>query len=439
MKVFCSIIILLIHTIGLFANGGSISDGSFVRGNSSITLLKEKDIKLNSEYLNLHVQGDYINVNVIYELENIGEAKTIKYGFAVDYRDNPSNEILWKDEYIKNFTIINNSTSLQTYTKVEKNVRIEQCDYSLWDSAPPEDSISRKWYISDLAFTQGETKQLIVTYQIKANYADWGRQSDGGSYYPAHMSNRLFRYYLKPSGFWGNGTVGDFKLNISFDNIDKYSHCKITGIDTFNTVANSYVFEATNFSLLANEYLKLDYNYSKWLSTHEALSFNNSEDLLRNIKCSSPNPKYPVANLVDKNKNTAYVPLGTQKGSDWIEIEFNDNVKIYGIGLINGYTKSKTTYFNNNIVTKLELTIKYKYNTYNRTISLTRKDLSGDYASFFVGIEDIIFGDLIYSLYDDLSAFSDPISLRIDILEQDKGEKYDDTCLSELMIYGEKE
>ncbi len=426
----------MIKSIALLGNGGSISEGSFVRGVNSISLLKEDKIKLVSEYLNLHVQGDYINVNVIYQLENLGEAKNIKYGFAVDFRDNQTYNFRWEHDYIQNFTIINNGEELKTTEKEESNVRTEECDYSKYDVLPGVDTISRKWYISNLFFDVKETKQLIVSYRIKTNYADWGVQYPDENYYPASLSNRIFRYYLKPSGFWGNGSVDRFFLSVSFDNIDKYSYIEFSGIQGFKKKGNTYVYESSNFDLLKNEYLKFDYNYSKWLSTKNAISYNNATNLIKDIKSSTQHNRYPISNLIDNNKNTSYVPLKSEH--NWIEVIFRDSVKVFGIAMINGYSKSIATYRHNNIVTKLKITIVFSNDTVEKYIDIKRKPFNSDYSVYFVGIEDFLWGDLFDDFYDIEGNYGRAISMKIEIIETDRGEKYDDTYISEIMIYGEK-
>jgi len=444
MKNIIFTVIFLFSTIILYANGGPISKGGFVNGTNTIKLITEDKFILESEDLFFHIQDDYIYVTAIYLIKNLSDKKRIKYGFAVDYRDNPSSgQYSWESDYISDFRIFSNEIELQYKTHDDKNVRIDSIYYNKFDVLTELDTISQMWYISELAFENLETKQLIVKYRVKTSFADWGMLTAyGGDYRSLPFSDRKFSYYLKPSGFWGNGNVGKFRLTISFDNVEKYDKFKIRGIKGFKKRGSRYVFECNDYNLLENDYLKIDYNYYKWEKAFNLRRFANSK-LVKEYKVSSEHPKYPASNLFDNNKNTTYVPLNKGEGNNWIEIIFKEHVVLFGVAIINGYAKNNEVYLNNNIVTKLRLTIKSTSSsnptTIIREVQLNRKDISNDFSTYFIGIEDLLVGELFGDV-DTSDNISDQISsmasLKIEIIETDTGAKYDDTCISELLLYG---
>ena len=444
MKRNTLIVIFLISTLISFANGGSIAKGGFIKGSNTIKLISEEDFKLNREDLYFHIQDDYINVMAIYLIENLGNKKDIKYGFAIDYRDNPkSNNYGWETDYITDFKLISNDTELKYVISDEKNVKIDSIDYNKRDVMTAVDTISRKWYISDLTFESRETRQLVVEYRIKTSFADWPMLSGYTENYPSTPdSDRKFSYFLKPSGFWGNGNVGKFRLTVSFDNIEKYKKIKIKGIKYFEKEDGIYVFECNNYSLLDNGYIKISYNYLDWESSLNARRFAN-HNIIKEVKSSSKHPKYPVSNLFDGNKNTAYITLPNDGKNDWIEVVFKEHVVFFGVGILNGYTKNNKVYLNNNIVTRLRLTLNPSKGSNHapivRDVELKRKNSENDFSIYFIGMEDLLMGEFFgdKDVGDNISDLMSSMgSLKIEILETDKGIKYDDTCISELMLYG---
>jgi len=435
-------IFLVIGTNIAYGNGGSIARGGFLQKCNTITLLNEKEFSLESEDLFFHIEEDYIYVTAIYIIKNRALKKNIKYGFAVDYRDRPNaKDYVWEEDYISGFSLLNNGKELKYSVKDEKNLEIDSVFYNKWDTEEQLDTVSRRWFISDLDFNELESKQLIVKYKVKTTFADWPLRTSYMHDYPSTPdSDRKFSYYLKPSGFWGDGKVGKFRLTISFDNIAKYSLFEIKGIDGFKKDRDFYVFECNNFDLLKSPFVKLNYNYSKWENSYNSRRFANY-DLVDNFSSSSEHSKYPASNLFDQNKNTTYVPLKIVN-NNWIKINFKENVVLFGAALLNGFTKNNESYANNNIATKIKVNLEFnigeKTDSLVKIINLNRKLLSNDFNFYFTDIQDVLIGEFYGDVEGDNISdnMSSAKSLKIEILETDKGMKYDDTCISEFMLYG---
>ncbi len=438
------IVLLVFIVVSNFAysNGGSIAKGGFLHECNTITLLKEKDFSLESEDLTFHIEEDYVIVTAIYLIKNRAAQKKIQYGFAVDYRNSSHyHNYKWEEDYITDFRILNNGGEIKYHTKDEKNIKVDSINYNYFDTGEQIDTISRRWFISELNFKEQECKQVIVNYRVKTNFADWPLLSmHSAGYSSLPHSDRRFAYYLKPSGFWGDGKARNFRFRITFDNILKYDKFEIIGIEGLKRFSNGYELKITNFDLLSNTHLKLKYNYRNWEESINAWRFNNT-DLIDNYNCSSQHSKYQVANLFDKDKSTAWVPTKKDE-NNWIEVTFKKHVVLFGIGILNGYTKSNQVYDNNNIATKVKVSlftnVGERTDSIVKIVNLQRKPKSNDFTFYFSGIEDILIGELYGDVEgDNISDYmSSAISARIEILEADKGIKFDDTCISELMFYG---
>lgn len=115
--------------------------------------------------------------------------------------------------------------------------------------------------------------------------------------------------------------------------------------------------------------------------------------------------KYPLNNLFDNDLTTAYVFSG--KKDNYLIIDFTDKSNyISKLGITAGYLKNKEVFQNNNKITVLELVIN---GNEKRTLSMQ---------------------DTFEVQYFDVNSVI--TNLRINILEVKKGDKFNDTCISEL-------
>ncbi len=127
-------------------------------------------------------------------------------------------------------------------------------------------------------------------------------------------------------------------------------------------------------------------------------------------------------NLVDGKMNTTWVPGGSNGGlNESIIIQTSEESPIYGVSIANGYYKSEKAYYNNAIATKISIS----YN--GKTDEYTLEKRVGYYAPLMDG--DIAFSDMI--------TFSEPVYTKeivITILDAEAGDKYNDICISELLL-----
>lgn len=130
---------------------------------------------------------------------------------------------------------------------------------------------------------------------------------------------------------------------------------------------------------------------------------------------------YSVEAVLDGNKDTCWAEGVDGNGEgEYIEIYFREPICLTDIGLLNGYMKNADVFNNNGKISRIELS----YSDGNSHESLLDEyeyqDVEGQAFSDWIS-----YGDPIYTDY-----------LKITILRASHGEKYEDTCLSELQLWG---
>lgn len=122
---------------------------------------------------------------------------------------------------------------------------------------------------------------------------------------------------------------------------------------------------------------------------------------------------YSKNNILDRNVNTAWVEGSEGNGiGEWIQFDFDTTYAITGLEILTGYVKSKGIFKANNRVREIEL-------------------ISSDYKG------NVLFKDTMDWQYRYIGAMVTN-SMRLVIKDVYKGEKYNDTCISEIKIYGIK-
>lgn len=155
------------------------------------------------------------------------------------------------------------------------------------------------------------------------------------------------------------------------------------------------VLEVNNDNYKVQDIKELDY-----ISDKEIVSSSNLE-------------KYPVSNAFDFDIDTSWAEAKNQEGvGEWINIKFNNVESIHGIDILNGYSGSEELYYANNRVKKIKIEF---YDGY-----VIEKEL-----------EDQI--PFILQRIDFERRESDYI--KITVLDIYKGNKYNDTCISEIRIF----
>lgn len=196
------------------------------------------------------------------------------------------------------------------------------------------------------------------------------------------------------------------------------------GIDTKNAKFDE--LDPVEF-LSFNDFVKKDFDSQKNEETYWSTMWPNNLDNLKIISKSSSTLKgYPVTNLFDKNPNTAWVEGVKGDGiGEWVSVELYMEKKRCPSGLdficiVPGYLKNDKTWEENNRV-KSALLICSANPKKNAILRLKFNDFKGfqifhigDYASY------VEYYKKIWIIIEDVY----------------KGSKYQDTCISEIVIKG---
>lgn len=429
--------VLLITPFVLIANGSPF-DVSPIQQVGDIRLVRMEDISLDEEVISIGLYGDFVNVRVKYTFTNHGAADTVAYAFPVDYYDEHG-EIDWQypdgweDACIPYFRIADETGELPVAMKVKQDsILVEQGTYQ---SSGREYSIywGRRWFTTRIYFPPNQTKELIVSYRIKAAYTDWITTK---SFVPSY-NPRGFTYDLNPSTHWGDGTVDNLKVVVDA----RLELGRGGEIDTLllpgDYVENDgvFTFEASDFQLgnaddIVVAYTIDDYKYNQFYEESRVPA-----EHITAVRASSELEGYPVENLLDGDPATAWVEGVDGAGfGQVIEIEFSDFL-LSGVAVLNGYTKNADTYYMNNRLHMVRFEMFDAEGNRMKYYDMRRGFDAKPYSEFDP--------DVPWTFINFLGRWSSVIRpdftegmVRITIVETYPGTTYDDTAISELLLFG---
>jgi hypothetical protein len=424
-KIIIIHIILLISISSIFSNGSPIYSDYLNTGN--IEPLHEKDIQLIEETLKVKLIDDYAHVEVEYKLKNNGDSDTVKYGFPVEYREDYfAGESEDKDNKMAGWIFPS------VYFQIKDNNKFLPVDCDL-NFATENSDIPIAWYITDLEFAKNELKTLMVKYSGENQYEDGETEKSPFR----SFSERTFKYSLKQAGNWGNGKIN--KCNISIDIseiINNGGTVKIEpkGYKIINNIVswkfnNIYLDEIEDINVIYNI---SNYKYSKIYNQKRFPIYSMSVKASSTLK-SDKYANYEIKNLFDNNFNTAWVEGKRDNGiGEYIELEFKEGIYLGGIAFFNGYGKNEKLYYENNRIKKIKIKVEYFGGTnFEEVITLEDRKYNEFNKKIFTCFLDKIFNIGIYP-----DTFEKKVKkIRITILEVYPGEKYEDTCISELYIF----
>ena len=227
---------LLTAVLALCSNGIRANDGVFYVNGNHLVPVHETSILLTKEVLTIGLCDDgYARVDVLYELDNPGEAKTVVMGFEANapYNDDVPFSPQGIHPYITNFTVNMNGEELAYMNAVVKTDFNADCDFQ------PLNLNNWKAY-GEVKMKDGEDlphNALLYSEQadslIDFSYAYYfvahfkpGRNTVHHTYRyrMSYGVGRTFEvpYWLKPAMRWRGGQIGDFTLRIKATNTAKH-------------------------------------------------------------------------------------------------------------------------------------------------------------------------------------------------------------------------
>lgn len=225
----------------------SANDGVYYASGSHLIPLAETDIAIKKEVLTISIGDDgYASVDVQYEFQNKGNAKTVTMGFEAGcpYNDGEPFNAKGIHPYIKDFSATMNNQRLNYSNGVVKRQYDEEGDFT-----PLDLKVWREPRSTDPESERGEDHELYnpktheyttyaYVYFFKANFKQ-GVNTIHHTY-RYRMSNGVGRsfeipYWLTPAMRWANSQIDDFTLIIKAENTTKHFvvDCSIMDYNNF--------------------------------------------------------------------------------------------------------------------------------------------------------------------------------------------------------------
>lgn len=417
------------------ANGGPIG-GSRIVGTGDVRFEEVEGVELVSEDLSFVVDGDYVDVDVEYVLENTGQARRIEFAFPVDYvSDNPDfdcfhdSEGAFPDE-IERFAIFLGGEELMPGVFTTDTSEIILDDYSFQRSTC--------WFTTPVDLAAG-SNTLRVSYRYQPYFLD---AAFSKSWLP-YWSPRTVTYRLDPAGYWGDGIVDRFDWSMDLSRV-------IASGDTFCVPPGGrwvepgvYAWSGTGVDLRSAGPIEFEYGVQHRMASAYTLEHRIGPDDVVEMSASSVlSPQggsdYGPENLLDLDFTTAWCPGGSSGGAgSWIEIELEPCL-VGEIYLLNGYTKSEASLAANSRIRSLRLTVgcddDNPLTDYGYCGNETEVIELEDPGWIGVNAENFTAPAVCICSYADIGAPANRI--RIEVLDTYPGDEYQDLCVSEIVIAG---
>lgn len=336
-------------------------------------------------------------------------------------------------------------------------------------------ALRRCWYYVRLDIPARRTVELVVRYSIETNVEESLYFNTAETYNAVFRSTSgqflqwcMFRYDFSPAAYWGDGRVQRFLVEV--DTAYFRSSCAAgrrnihaTGLPLRKAERsmdgrgeNCLVYESRNFDLADAEPLEITYfNDVIHENVADLLSRRISPDHYT-ITVSGEDPRYPVDNLSDLDLATATVlrpgvppkietDVFTKLRCDslYLTVTFHDSTLVTGLVLYNGYCKDKQMWLNNSRIDTLH------YHYASRLWDKPYVDIREGYVETpreftWQGLTDAAIKMPVEGRHVDHDfpwGYNERRfklkSITICITSTTRGLRYDDLCISELVVLGD--
>ncbi len=317
------LIIFFCFPFFIYSNGGSFEIGSNrVGGNYHI--IQENDIKCLKENLEIDLLINEAIVKVTYFFKNLGNKKTINFGFPINYyipsRNTYKGTLIWanksltinKINKILNYKIFVNDRKIKhnmkkkSYSKNDilkihvkasgtKSINELHPDHDL-DSEPYWLIKREKLYIfnSKINFNKNEVKKIVITYSQPYFYYFvnfWFNHTDS-EFYKDYKRNdifykvagyKFFKYIFETGGYWRGNKIKELKVKIDYSKLPKEVNVKIFP-NKFEKYSPFYLFEKKHFKPKNFKDLELSFEIKNYvLRKYKEAKKNNLNIKFRDI------------------------------------------------------------------------------------------------------------------------------------------------------------
>ncbi len=211
------------------------NDGVFMVNGNQLTPMTETDVAITKEVLTITLcDDDTARIDVLYEMDNRGEAKTVNVGFVAEAPYNSSEKAFdaGHHPYINAFTVNMNgqSQSVNCYVMAYnygKPLDFTPVDMRQWMGYTEAEKAGREYVGSEvLCSVVGDSVlSYAYAYCFKADFKS-GHNVIHHTYKYV-MSNSVYSLYeipytLTPAMRWANHQIDDFTLRIRVENTAKH-------------------------------------------------------------------------------------------------------------------------------------------------------------------------------------------------------------------------
>lgn len=447
-----AISILFSHALVCYANGGPVDSNALVEA-SNIVFKNVKDIILDKEIIDISIDKDYIDVKVDYTLINKGEATQLDYVFPIliFYEEHGLN-----NAFIDSISMLDNGNNLDylvmdiykpQYFDYSKKMKHSEFTELITDTPKVfrantdigYGEIKYKNIHTTLKFDKNEEKKLTISYRTKSMYTDWGISN---SFTPSFDIYSLFGYNLSPAANWGNGKIREFQLNLQYKELlDVGGDIVMSNIPKFEkNGTGKFTYKKWNMNLKDYPQINImydnsDYRQKKYLDDLKLLNDKYIDKIISSSTLAKTKKyTYEASNMIDGNYNTCWAEGLKDSGKgETIDIYLKKKCNLTGVGLINGYLSNEKTYAENNRIKKVKIEILdskgiiiESYIKHLPDVPFKEINLKNPYDNI----------DIIYNQGDSGRELESYYRIRLTILEVYQGSKYDDTCISEIILFG---
>lgn len=468
-----SLIALTLNTFSARANGGPVAELSAMTLSRAPMMRHCPEVQLLREEARFTPDERYTQVEVRYTLHNCsGKAlDNIWYGFPIDWYDrlpgsdrgwatrqpfvdDYGQEVGWHDHYVQDVMFFLNGEGLYHQHSKDSVLRyghpLPESMYEngepneLWDSVERaggfytvECNLMRRWYYTTLSLGADEVAELTVKYVV-FNHVDLYNEIPT-IFYPEH-NVCLFEYDFSPASYWGNGRAGELLIEVDT--------AKLRGMDSHLGFSEHYPMQNlrdTRWSLLLKDidlaqadpfHMVYPWEPEGW-TVGELLSMRLSPTMY-SVELSGVDRRYPAANLSDLDLRTATVIRPDKDGKLHITLKMNEPTIIRGVIVVGGYAKDSATWHNNSRIGKISIPQSVYGHGGQDGVQTPKSfdwqgvlDASIRKATSFLpyNINEVT----PYEYIERLELFDE---LNFDITQVIPGAKYDDLCISEIIVLG---
>ncbi len=415
-----------------------------------------------------------------------GEAEWV----SLDDFTESQQEVGWRDGYIRNVSFMLGNRQLQWQHSRDSVIRPPQKYlYTLELDALPDSAdgyskhlvdslyaiygeniyaytkaVSRRWYYTYLDIPAQSFATLEVRYTVETPLSEGAYYRRNHYYYytPDYYWELRFMYDFTPAAYWGDGHADHFLVQLDASNvriINEKSYLRgweswskgISGLP-MKQEGDLWHYEAYHFDLAAAKPFIVDYKLKDCPQQPIDDIFNHHIDPSQfTVEVSGADRKYPAANLFDLDPSTATVLRPDKDGNIYITIRFRKPVNLEGILMLNGYTKNADTWKNNSRIDSMWISADYSsIHHFFPDTSYSKGDMVFGGSDWRKNNKPIAYnvpseepnGYSWQPLLDNASTFnlgypwSDDYftELHFRITATKKGLKYDDLCVSEILL-----